>query len=243
MPDIPEPRFDVDLLMRVFGMDAGGRPFSQSVHARNISDHGAQLSGFEKQLKSGDTIGVTFGDKKARCKVMWVADAGPVEKIKAGVRLVDGQLSPWQKEIETQPGTGTAPASRTKPASKDKRKFTRHRIAFPIEIRDRPGAGAAMNVKTADIAGSGCYIETMLPFPVEKILDVTFWLNTRQIHTSAVVRTCDGGVGMGIEFTGLDEATQRQLQQQVESMAVESSPFPDRAGRLPTPVFSESSKF
>ena len=83
----------------------------------------------------------------------------------------------------------------------------------------------------------------MMPFPVEKILDLTFWLNTRQIHTRAIVRTCDGGVGMGIEFTGLDEATQRQLQQQVESMAVESSPFPDRAGRLPTPVFSESSKF
>ena len=36
-----------------------------------------------------------------------------------------------------------------------------------------------------------------------------------------MVRSCDGGVGMGIEFTGLDEATQERLQQQVETMAAE----------------------
>jgi hypothetical protein len=80
-----------------------------------------------------------------------------------------------------------------------------------------------MRTKTADINGSGCYVETMLPLPVGKALNITFWLDSQPIHTAATVRTCDGGVGMGIEFTGLDEATKKQLQHQVEAMAAESA--------------------
>ena len=74
MSDKPEPRLDVELSVRVFGMGANGRPFLQNVQARNISHHGAKLFGLETPLKPGDVIGVQFGDKKARCKVIWVVD-------------------------------------------------------------------------------------------------------------------------------------------------------------------------
>ena len=47
---------------------------------------------------------------------------------------------------------------------------------------------------------------------------ISFWLDSERVQTTAVVRTSDGGVGMGIEFTGLDEVAQQQLQRQVESM-------------------------
>jgi hypothetical protein len=71
---------------------------------------------------------------------------------------------------------------------------------------------------TADIAGNGCYVLTLLPLPVKRKLTITFWLNSETVNTAAVVRTSHGGVGMGIEFTGLDEATQKRLQLQVESL-------------------------
>lgn len=232
MPNEPERRVDVNLPIRVFGMDAEGRPFSQKAQARNISLHGAKLAGLEKQLKPGDVVGVQFGDQKTRCKVIWVVDAGPVQKIKAGVKMVEGQPCPWQKEMET-PQTD-APATRSGPGPEDqrtedtgtadKRKFPRQRVPFPIEIRDESGGGAAMRTKTADVNGRGCYVETMLPLPVGKILTITFWLGSEQISTPAAVRTCDGGVGMGIEFSGLDPATQERLQQQVNAMAADSEP-------------------
>lgn len=225
MPDMPEPRFKVDLLIRVFGMDAKGRPFSQNARVLNISDHGARFSGLENQLTPGDIIGLHCDDKKARCKVIWVADAGPPENIEVGVKIVEGQPCPWQKEMGMRRSTRTPPMSRTAPAAKDKRKFPRLRIPFPIEIRDELSVGLQMNTKTADIAGSGCYIETMVPLPVRRALNIAFWLNSERVHTTAIVRTCDGGVGMGIEFTGLDEATQEQLQEQIESLAAESAPF------------------
>ncbi len=220
MPNEPEPRVDVNLPIRVFGMDAEGRPFSQKAHAQNISQHGARLAGLEKQLKPGDVIGVQFGDQKTRCKVIWVVDAGPVQKIEAGVKMVEGQPCPWLKEMETQQTVVAAPRSALAP--EDKRKFPRRRVPFPIEIRDGHGGGASMKTKAADINGCGCYVETMLPLPVGKILTITLWLGSEKVATPAVVRTSDGGVGMGIEFTGLDAATQERLQQQVEAMAADS---------------------
>jgi len=74
------------------------------------------------------------------------------------------------------------------------------------------------------VNGRGCYVETMIPLPVGTVLTVTFWLGSEQVATPAVVRTCDGGVGMGIEFTGLDLATQQRLQRQAEAMAADSQP-------------------
>lgn len=73
--------------------------------------------------------------------------------------------------------------------------------------------------------------------PSNEILGITFWLNSEAVETAAIVRTCDGGVGVGIEFTGLDEAAQQQLQQHLEKVAAESRPLPGSA-RSDIAVFS-----
>jgi PilZ domain-containing protein len=220
MSDKLEPRLDVELAIRVFGMGADGRPFLQNAQARNISHHGAKFSGLEAQLKPGDVIGVQVGDKKARCKVIWVVDAGPLQKISVGVNLVEAQPCPWDKELQQTQQSESAP--RIAPSDQDKRTFPRHRVPFPIEIRDQDAVGSFMNTKSADVSGRGCYVETMLPLPVGKLLSITFWLDSERIRTPAIVRSCDGGVGMGIEFTGLDDKTRDRLQQQIETMAAES---------------------
>ncbi len=222
----PEPRLDVKLPIRVFGMDAENRPFNQEAEARNISLHGAKVAGLEKQLRPGDVVGIQFAGQKTRCKVVWVVDAGPVQKIKAGVKMVEGQPCPWQKEMEfptsaPSPPSVPATAAPATQAKGDKRRYPRQRVPLSIEIRDAQG-GAPMKTKTADVNGTGCYVETMLPFQIGKVVTIIFWLASEQISTSAVVRTCDGGVGMGIEFTGLDPSTQDKLQQQVNSMVAES---------------------
>jgi hypothetical protein len=99
MPNEPERRIDVNLSIRVFGTGADGRPFSQKAQARNISGHGAKLSGLEHPLTTGDIIGLQVGDQEARCQVIWVVDGG-AGKIEAGVKTVEGQPCPWQKELE-----------------------------------------------------------------------------------------------------------------------------------------------
>src|ERR1017187_4660725 len=83
-----EPCLRVDLPVRVWGMTAAGRPFSQSAHALNISSEGALISGIESELQVGDVIGVQFEEKKTRCTVISVMNTGPVKKNQVGIELV-----------------------------------------------------------------------------------------------------------------------------------------------------------
>ena len=226
MSNKPEPRVESNLLVRVFGMDSAGHPFFQNVQAQNISNHGAKLSGLEHPLTAGDTIGVQLGDKKARFKVIWVVDAGHLQKLQVGIQILDGQKCPWQEQVtEAQAASGKPPSALAGQtlAGPNKRRYPRQRVPFPIEIWNERSGGSQMRTKTTDISGRGCYVETMLPLPIGTALSVAFWLDKERITTPAVVRTCDGGVGMGIEFTGLKPETQEALQRLIEEMKKEAN--------------------
>jgi len=212
-----EPRVATNLLIRVWGMGADGHPFFQSAEAHNISSQGAKLSRIEHQLTPGDVIGLQLGDKKARFRVVWVIDAGYVYKIQAGVQLVDGQPCPWTKEL-TQAET-LPPAAQESP--KNNRRFERLKLRFPLELRDKRG-GSRMQTNATDVSGRGCYIETLLPLPRGTELSISFWIESERVDTTAIVRACDGGVGMGIDFTGMDMQSQERLQRYLEKLDTES---------------------
>jgi PilZ domain-containing protein len=216
MENQPEPRVDVDLLVRVWGMNAEGRPFFQNASARDISKHGAKLSGIEHPLKPGDVIGAQLGDKKARFRVVWTVGGGDPQKIQAGVQILEGQQCPWEQEL-IQKQKDSASAAQAAPAGQNKRRFPRHRVHFPIELLPESSA-SQMRTTATDISGRGCYVETLLPLPLGTTLSITFWMESEKITTSGIVKACDGGVGMGIEFTGLDEPTQERLQSLIETM-------------------------
>jgi hypothetical protein len=70
------------------------------------------------------------------------------------------------------------------------------------------------------MTGNGCYVETIEPLPKGTKLSIGISLGSDLLLTTAIVRTSTGGVGMGIEFTGIDEATQKRLQQHLEGMVI-----------------------
>jgi hypothetical protein len=86
-----------------------------------------------------------------------------------------------------------------------------------MEIRDET-AGAPMRVQVTDVSGNGCYVETILPLPKATNLRVEFWIDEKKIAGSAVVRTCDPGVGMGLEFTGLTPETKQHVQEYLDRL-------------------------
>ena len=69
-----------------------------------------------------------------------------------------------------------------------------------------------MRANATDISGNGCYVETVMPLSVGTALCVDLWMGKERVTPSAVVRTRDPGVGMGIEFTGLPEESKKQFQ-------------------------------
>jgi len=223
MENRPEPRVATNLVIRVWGMGADGKPFLQNAEARNISSQGAKLSGIEHQLTPGEVIGVQLGEKKARYRVVWTIDAGHLLKIQAGVQLVEGQQCPWTKEL-TQAEEKPAPAASSPPtsgSSKNNRRFERLKLRFPLELREER-TGSRMQTGATDISGRGCYVETMLPLARGTELNISLWIESEKVDTTGVVRACDGGVGMGIEFTGMDLASQERLQRFLEKLDSES---------------------
>lgn len=207
------PRATLDLKVRVWGMGANDQPFFQSAMAQNVSATGACIYGIETELKVGDVIGVQYEGKKARCKVVWVVDAGALKKTQVGVQLVADQDCPWAAVLPKD----MQPDERTMQRQDNRRKFARHRISFPLELRDER-VNTPLRVNATDISGNGCYVETVMPLPIGTALRVEFWIEEERISPTALVRTRDPGVGMGIEFTGLPDDTKKKFQAHLDKV-------------------------
>jgi hypothetical protein len=207
------PRATLDLKVRVWGMGVNNQPFFQNAVAQNVSATGACIYGIESELKVGDVIGVQYEAKKARCKVVWVVDAGALKKIQVGVQLVAEQECPWTAAL---PEAMRVEAQAGQPQD-NRRKFARHKIAFPVEVRDER-VNTPLRVNATDISGNGCYVETVMPLGIGTALRVDFWLGEEHLSPTAVVRTRDPGVGMGIEFTGLPEEMKKRFQAHLDKL-------------------------
>jgi hypothetical protein len=146
-----------------------------------------------------------------------VVDGGSVHKIKAGVQLLSDQECPWKELL-------TSSKPRVPPPPENRRRFARHKTSIPVEVRDER-VNTPMRVNATDISGNGCYIETILPLPKGTTLQIEFWREEEKIVTTAVVRACDPGVGMGIEFIGLPEDARQRLQQFLEKTDPRGSGF------------------
>ncbi len=206
----PETRVEAQIQVRVWGMDSDGRPFFQNVKAANINSEGALLAGINHPLKAGDVVGVQYGDHKARFKVIWVMDGGSLRKIDAGVQVMPGQRTPWHDLASD--------GSEKTPSGKNRRRFTRHKIHFPIEIGFEDARRSHMQTNATDIGGRGCYVETLLPLPMGTKVNLTFWIDSEKMRTSGLVRASDPGVGMGIEFVDLENRLQETLQKHLDKM-------------------------
>jgi hypothetical protein len=206
------PRATLDLKVRVWGMGANNQPFFQNAIAQNVSVTGACIYGIELELKVGDVIGVQYETKKARCKVVWVLEAGGLKKIQVGVQLVADQECPWISQLPVEMRSNVVV-----PSADNRRRFQRHRISFPLEFRDER-VNTPMRVNATDISGNGCYVETVMPLTLSSVLKVDFWIEEEHIIATASVRTRDPGVGMGIEFTGLPDDTKKRFQAHLDKL-------------------------
>ena len=201
----PESRVPSDITVRVWGMDAEGKPFFQNARASELSSEGAQLSQLHHLLKVGEIIGIQHGDKKARFVTKWVKSTEIGKSFKVGVCILPNQSVPWTE----------VPLKERKPrsiAEAEKRRFLRHSLRFPITI-DFPNKHLPrMQCSATDISGRGCYVESMVPLLTGTDVLITFWIDSDKVRTKGLVRTSDPGVGMGIEFVELEMQIQQRLQ-------------------------------
>ena len=90
--------------LMVWGVDCKGERFLQEARARDISLCGALLTGLDADLKSGDVIGILFGKKKARYRVVWIRYDGAGDKMLVAVHRLESDACPWLDLVtETEP--------------------------------------------------------------------------------------------------------------------------------------------
>lgn len=190
----------------VWGMDADGWIFRERVNAQRLSEQGALLEGIPQRLRTGDLVGVAYRDQKAHARITWMQDANSESRRPFSVQLLETARCPWMQALE--------PAAEQEPT--ERRRFRRYKVALPIELRPKD-SDVPLLTNTSDASAGGCYIETMLPLPKGTELEIALRLDNTIIESTAVVRTCDLAVGMGIEFLNLRTTDREAVEQYLAS--------------------------
>jgi hypothetical protein len=109
----------------------------------------------------------------------------------------------------------------------ERRRHPRHRCEVVVEVQTGSGDGPTQGT-LADICLGGCYVATMAPFPVDTAVMLTFRHDAGVIVIAGRTVTCLPGSGMGVEFTGSNEAeialSVRQLTETLEMGIQEAAP-------------------
>lgn len=94
-------------------------------------------------------------------------------------------------------------AAETATATADRRNADRHMITASAEVVELT-SGARFSARTTDLGPGGCFVDTMLPFPVGAKVHVTVRKGQTHFDTNGLVVYSQTGLGMGIAFDTLE---------------------------------------
>ena len=85
----------------------------------------------------------------------------------------------------------------------ERRNADRHSFTASAEVIEL-GSGARFSTRTTDLGPGGCFVDTMVPFPVGAQVKVAVRKGETQFDTRGTVVYSQHGLGMGIAFDALD---------------------------------------
>jgi hypothetical protein len=222
----PEPRVDISLDVKVWGLDVYGKPFVQHARTVNASSFGARLIGIDC-VREGEVISVQHDEQKARCKVIWVGrDAAKsrqigVQCVEPEKRLFGSKLKPppiqtgrFAPSYPGRPGAASAamPARRTMAEIPGTRRSQqRFHVAGGVELRRNEGAPSVFG-NLSDLSLTGCYVETVSTLPVGTELLFMLRVGETVVRGRAQVKTSHHAVGVGLVFQHTSNEDQQKLE-------------------------------
>ncbi|HWG59403.1 MAG TPA: PilZ domain-containing protein [Candidatus Acidoferrales bacterium] len=90
----------------------------------------------------------------------------------------------------------------------ERRTGNRHLFTASADVLDI-ASGARFSARTTDLGPGGCFVDTLVPFPVGSRVRVSVRKSKREFQTEGVVVYSQQGLGMGIAFSDLS-AKQRE---------------------------------
>ncbi|HSK43861.1 MAG TPA: PilZ domain-containing protein [Candidatus Binatia bacterium] len=250
-----EPRVDISLDVKVWGMDLYGKPFVQHARTVNATSVGARLIGIDC-VREGEVISLQHENQKARCKVVWVGrDAAKSRQIGIQVVEPDKKLfgaklkAPAVQKVQSPSGfTGFAGAAQAAQQARrsmaeptgTRRAQQRFHCTGGIEMRRNEGAPPVFG-NLSDLSLTGCYVETVSTLPVGS--EILFMLRVRDnvVRGRAQVKTSHHAVGLGLVFAQLSREDQAKLEYVLSLLSGSLDLNTDDPGKLapedPLPTF------
>jgi len=109
----------------------------------------------------------------------------------------------------------------------ERRHCSRLKLRVPVEVLAE-GSDSPIRGATTDISLSGCYIETIFPFPVGANLELKLQIDGTLLVLATVV-TCDPQVGNGIQFNKMLPEDLDELRAFLETAEKEASGGEEKA--------------
>lgn len=95
-------------------------------------------------------------------------------------------------------------------AAADRRNADRHFFTASAEVVEL-SSGARFSTRTTDLGPGGCFVDTMLPFPVGAKVRVSVRKGQTAFETSGLVVYSQTGLGMGIAFNTMEPQQREAL--------------------------------
>lgn len=92
----------------------------------------------------------------------------------------------------------------------ERRSADRHSFTASAEVIEI-GSGARFSTRTTDLGPGGCFVDTMVPFPVGAQVKVAVRKNETEFNTLGTVVYSQHGLGMGIAFDALNPSQRTAL--------------------------------
>ena len=116
--------------VRIWGIAANGKPFSQNAAFRSLSRTGAWIEGVVRTIiQPGEVIGLQYEANRARVRVGFV-DSRQEHNITLAVVLLSGQRCPWERLVDL---------TTAQLAPENRRRYRRHRIELQVELWSSEG--------------------------------------------------------------------------------------------------------
>ena len=230
-----EPRRTVALAVRVFGLDATGKPVNCECSTVDISAHGARLIGAQ-HWTPGEVVGVRHGSEKGRFRIVWLGRPGSHAESQIGLQAVEVSRHFWGASMPQFPAQANSTAIRSRiggvtDGTPRPGRLSSVSTSLPYAdtrryVRLRCNGGVKLIVNginhwgtVIDLSAGGCYVECPSTYPVGHVLYMKIGIDDFKFESDAAVRVTHPGMGMGLEFIRTTAHERGNLEEYVSELA------------------------
>jgi hypothetical protein len=192
--------------IRLWGLDASGRPFIEAARTSDVSGGGALLTNVAVKVAVGDVIALRSGKEKCRFRIVWIGRHGTAEAGHLGLQSLEPEKQIWDLHLPEHNVDIYA-----RPNQAEHRLSPRLPCSLSAEVGTANSAGRTRAFVT-DISFGGCYVSMAAPPALECKLTIGLWFDERtRIWADGIVISHHPGFGIGVKFLNISRTNVQQL--------------------------------